>query len=232
MYEIVLVSVIITTCNRCELLPRAIDSVINQTYKNIEIIIVDDGSTDKTPEVIKNYQKEFSNIIYIRNVSSSGANVSRNKGIKIAKGKFIAGLDDDDEFMPNRIELLVENYDEKFAFITSNDEYIRESEFIISKKKEVINLEDTLQNNTIGNQALIEKKRLFEVGIYDEKLTACQDYDMWMRLILEYGSVKVIRDVTQKIYVDNIIQRISNNNRNKLRGYFNFYKKYEQYMTK
>ena len=229
MHEVVLVSVIITTCNRCELLPRAIDSVINQTYKNIEIIIIDDSSTDKTQDVIKNYQKEYSSIIYIRNDSSFGANVSRNKGIKMAKGKFIAGLDDDDEFMPNRIELLLKNYDDKYAFITSNNIIINETSFTTSILP-FVKLENMLSNNILYNQALVEKHRIIEVGLYDEKLTACQDYDLWMRLIIKYGEVKVIKETTQIIHVITSLNRISSKSKSKYFGYFNFYKKYKYLM--
>lgn len=226
-----LVSIIITTCNRCELLPRAINSAKNQTYKNIEIIIIDDCSSDSTNEIILNYQKQDSRIRYIKNDIQSGANVSRNKGIKASSGRFIAGLDDDDEFMPNRIELLVKNYDEQYAFITSNNIIIQNGSLYITTYKSIVNLEDMLFDNAIDNQGLISKSRLQEVGLYDEELTACQDYDIWIKLILKYGEIKVIEESTQIIYRNSSKQSISTKSRNKYYGYFNFYRKYKYLMN-
>lgn len=232
MYEIILVSIIITTYNRCNLLPRAINSVLNQTYKNVEIIIVDDCSIDKTQEIIKNYQKRYSNIIYIKNDIPSGANVSRNKGIKIAQGEFIAGLDDDDEFLPERIELLMKHYNNQYAFITSNNLMITANKQIPSKIPSIVTLNDMLSNNILMNQGLIEKDRLIKIGLYDESLNACQDYDIWMRLIIEFGFVKVIPEITQIIYMNDNLRRISTKSRKKYLAYFKFYKKYKYLMQR
>ncbi|RBQ26586.1 MULTISPECIES: glycosyltransferase [Arcobacteraceae] len=226
-----LVSIIITTKNREALLPRALKSAINQSYKNIEIIVVDDCSSDNTEKIVKEYIKNDSRIKYIKNNIPSGANVSRNKGIKIANGKFIAGLDDDDEFMTNRIELLLNNYDEKYAFITSNNIIIHDGYIHITKYKPIINIEDMLFDNAIDNQGLILKYRLQEVDMYDEKLTACQDYDIWMKLILKYGKIQTIEESTQIIYRSISKQSISTKSRKKYYGYFNFYKKYKYLMN-
>ena len=226
-----LVSVIITTSNRANLLCRAIESVINQTYKNLEIIVVDDASKDNTYQVVKSYMAKDSRVAYIKNDKPSGANVSRNKGIKQAKGFFIAGLDDDDEFLPNRIELLVKNYDPAFSYITSNNILLFPHKVKQTNIAPKLDLNDMLVNNKAYNQGLIEKQRLREVGLYDKKLLACQDYDMWMRLILKYGPIKVIKEVTQKIYFDDTIKRISTNSKRKYYGYFGFYKKYKHLLT-
>ncbi len=101
-----LVSVIITTANRASLLSRAIDSVLNQTYKNFEIIIANDASTDNTESIIKNYQDKYNNIKHIKHKKPMGANVGRNNAIQASLRDFIAGLDDDDEFTPDRFETL------------------------------------------------------------------------------------------------------------------------------
>ncbi|WP_428026151.1 glycosyltransferase [Arcobacter sp.] len=226
-----LVSIIITTYNRSNFLKRALDSAITQTYQNIEIIIVDDASSDDTNQIIKEYMSKDKRIVYLKNPIQSGANVSRNKGIKYAKGRFIAGLDDDDEFTSNRISLLVNNYDKNFSFITSNNIIVQDGHFINTEYKEIVSLKDMLYNNVIGNQGLIEKERLLSVGLYDNKLLACQDYDMWMKLILKYGHIKVINEITQIIYLDSSYTRISTNSRKKFLGYFAFYKKYKYLMS-
>lgn len=93
-----LVSVYITTCNRLEKLKKALASVQNQTYTNIEIIVADDSSSDGTEAYMCRYIKEFNNIKYIRNNERKGACINRNNAISLAQGYFITGLDDDDEF--------------------------------------------------------------------------------------------------------------------------------------
>src|SRR5690606_27763972 len=106
-----LVTVYIPTYNRVELLKRAVDSVRNQTYKNLEIIIVDDCSKDSTHEYLAEISKKDSRIKYFIKEKNSGACVSRNIAIKNAKGDFITGLDDDDYFTLDRVEIFVKSWD-------------------------------------------------------------------------------------------------------------------------
>lgn len=225
------VSVIITTKNRADLLSRCISSVRNQTYTNLEIIIVDDCSVDATEEIVIGLQKEDKRIHYIKNETPSGANVSRNQGIKLARGRFIAGLDDDDEFMPNRIERLLESYDSAYAFITSYNMIIKPNGAIsYFGKDNTIKFNDMLSMNRVGNQVLAESERLMSVGMYDENLLACQDYDMWLRLMQRYGDAKIIPEYLQVIHEDDNVHRISTKSKNKKKGYWQFYKKYKDLM--
>lgn len=227
-----IVSIIITTQNRQELLKRALQSAMNQTYKNLEIIVVDDCSNDNTAKVVSDFQQTDKRILYIKNDTVLGSNMSRNKGVKAASGKFIAGLDDDDEFMSQRIEMLVENYDANYAFITTNNELVFDNTSWCTNMPLEVSLEQMLSENVVMNQGLIEKKRIEAVGCYNERLTACQDYDLWMRLIIAYGSVKTLSTVTQKVYMEESRTRISTCSHKKFSGYFTFYKKYKHLMTK
>lgn len=226
-----MVSVIVTTQNRQDLLHRAIMSVINQTYQNIEIIVIDDCSEDSTSEMMQNYMKQYETIRYFKNDVVCGANVSRNRGILEAKGQFIAGLDDDDEFMPNRIERLLESYDSAYAFITSYNMIIKPNGAIsYFGKDNTIKFNDMLSMNRVGNQVLVERERLMNVGMYDEDLLACQDYDMWLRLMQHYGDAKIIPEYLQVIHEDDNVHRISTKSKNKKKGYWQFYKKYKDLM--
>lgn len=228
-----LVSVLITTHNRVDLLPRAINSVINQTYQNIELIVIDDGSKDNTAEVVNNYMKKYNHIKYIKHEIPLGANKARNNGIDLAKGYFIAGLDDDDEFFPDRIEELVKNYTDEYSLITSNDLLIFDNgKEKSTKKHDIVTLDLMLYENCIGNQVLVKKNYLTSINCFDENLTASQDYDMWIRIIQKYGKAKVLQKNLQKMYLSNNIKRISNNNSKKFSGYFNFYKKFKNLMNK
>ncbi len=223
-----LVSIVITTKDRDLLIKRCINSVIKQTYFNLEIIIINDASKDDTERILNEFKKLDSRIKVITNKKTLGSNPSRNIAINIAKGKFIAGLDDD-EFLPNRIELLIKNYDDKYAAITSNN-IIDDGEMRYSTNMpNIIHLKKMLQSNIAMNQGLIEHKRLLEIGLFDVTLVACQDYDVWIRLILRYGSIKVIKESTQIIYIEKNRDRISSSKR-ALRGNFAFYKKYKYLM--
>jgi len=83
------------------MLRRAIQSVLKQTYTNVEIIVSDDGSTDETPKVMRDYCQKYKGIKYLRSKKSNGACHARNKAILASTGEFVTGLDDDDEFLPN-----------------------------------------------------------------------------------------------------------------------------------
>lgn len=224
-----LVSAIITTKNRADILPRALDSVLNQTYQNLEVIVVDDGSDDDTPQVIKQYQKIHS-IICIRNEKSLGANKARNLGIEEAKGEFVAGLDDDDEWHPTRISMLLMHYDDTYACITSNDRIVSSDRSLVWHKKKKVSLHDLLYSNHVGNQVLVRKERLQKVGGFDESLVAAQDYDLWIRLCEAFGPIKIIQKPLQNIYQESSAARISNP-KTQLEGYLSVYKKHKSKMN-
>lgn len=225
-----LVSAIITTKNRADILPRAIGSVLNQTYENIEIIVVDDGSTDDTATVIAEYQNEHS-IILIRNEKSVGACRARNQGIERASGEFIAGLDDDDEWHLERISVLLETYVDSFACITSNDKMVSSERSVVWHKKEKIILKDLLFSNQVGNQVLVKKNRVLEVGGFDESLEAAQDYDLWIRLCEKFGPIRVVQKPLQTIHQEKSADRISNP-RSQLKGYLAVYQKHKSKMNR
>jgi glycosyltransferase involved in cell wall biosynthesis len=234
MFQKTLVSIIITTHNREILLPRAIDSVLQQTYENIELIIVDDASKDNTQKIIKEYMDKYPTTIKsIKHEKPMGGNVARNAGIKLASGTFIAGLDDDDAFHAKRIECLIKAYEDKYSLITSNDIIVTDDgkEKIINKPK-IITLKRMLNENTVGNQVLVKKERLIALGGFDESLSASQDYDMWLRVIKKYGNALVLQEGLQYIYISNSTKRISSAGNKKFSGYFNFYKKHKKLFTK
>ncbi len=223
-----LVSGIITTHNRADLLPRALDSVINQTYPNMEVVVVDDGSVDETPQVMQRYQKEHS-IKYIRLEESHGPGKARNKGIEEASGIFIAGLDDDDVWHEERISEMVEAYSDDYAFVTSDNEMVYPKKSVVWKKKNKIDLDTLLYTNQVGNQILAKRDRLLEVGGFDASLIAAvEDYDLWIRLCKAFGPIRNVQKPLQTIYMDHEEGRVTDK---AFKGFLQFYNKHKPLMN-
>lgn len=224
-----LVTAFIPTRNRSELLKRAIDSVLNQTWKNIEIVVVDDASDDATPDVLATISKEFPLTVF-RNDQPKGAAASRNIAIKNATGEYIAGLDDDDFWRPKRIELLMEGFEEGFSAVTSNDRMAFGEKEIVWKKKPIITLNDLLFYNQAGNQVLTKKEYLIEIGGYDENLPSAQDYDLWIRLAHDYGPIKTVPHTLQVVNMEDDRDRISTSG-NETTGYQSCFEKHQHRMN-
>lgn len=224
MNERPLVSAVVTTHNRPELLKRALDSVAMQTYHNLELIVVDDGSQPSVQKVVEPYNEVLS-VQYIRNEEAMGACHARNKGIQIASGKFIAGLDDDDAWDKDRIEVLVNAYSDEYACVTSDTVMVYPYKEAIWKKKKTIDLDTLLYSNQVGNQVLVRRNRLLAVGGFDPDLKAAQDYDLWIRLCQAYGPIKNVQQPLQTIYMDHEKERITD--LTAFEGYLQFYAKHK-----
>jgi glycosyltransferase involved in cell wall biosynthesis len=144
-----IVSVIVATHNRAELLPRAIESLQNQTYKHFEIIIVDDASQDHTPEVIANLKQSDLRIHSICSEKNIGPGAARNLGIAQAKGEFIAIMDDDDISLPERLEVQVKVMESnpEVGLVFSTVEYIDKENQVFCIHPELV-LEGNFPNKT------------------------------------------------------------------------------------
>ena len=184
-----LVSVIIPVYNRMNTIIRAVNSVLNQTYENIEIIIVDDGSTDKTLEILESLNNKKINIF---KQTHKGANAARNYGIKKANGKYIAFQDSDDEWLPEKLEYqikyMIENQYEvcycPFLLYQQKEQCIIPEDYK-NKDKYEKNLLSILQTkNVVSTQTMvIHRNVIFDVGMFDEEMPRCQDYEYIIRII-------------------------------------------------
>lgn len=227
-----LVTIYIVTYNRESLLRQAVKSVQQQTYKNIEIIVVDDSSTDSTQTAMEMISDN--RIRYFRNDERKGACFSRNVAISNAKGILITGLDDDDYFSPNRVEKLVKAYDEKYSLVCSNlielsDHGIKHRRY--GHKEGVFTLNKLLNHNLIGNQVLTSLKKMRSIDGFDEKLPAFQDYDTWVRLVSEFGDGYKIPDYTYYLNRKHDGERITSSKTRKKIGFELFHKKHSHKMT-
>lgn len=227
-YDTPLVSAIITTHNRADLLPRALKSVIAQTYSPLEIIVVDDASTDNTEAVIRDFQKEH-DIEYIQNELSKGPARTRNIGIEAATGKFIAGLDDDDKWHPERVAEMMSAYSDDYSFVTSDTIMKFPNGEARWRKNKVIDLSILLFTNQVGNQILVRRERMLEVNGFDTEMTSVEDYDLWVRLCSAYGPVHNVQKPLQTIYFDHQKERVTDR---EFKGYLEFYNKHKHRMNK
>lgn len=224
-------SVVIPTHNRAGLVGRALSSVVAQTYQNIEIIVVNDGSTDETDDVVSKFLSANTNITYVKLKKAVGGNAARNIGILAATGFFIAGLDDDDEFLVHRIETLVNSFESKYSMVASRSLLIGRNNQKKTKFFGDVSMHEMLYQNVIGNQVLVERCKILDAGLFDENLKRQQDYDMWLRIVRKFGTAKVIDDVTQLIYFDHSTS-LNNDRKSSLQGSLAFYRKHKMHMTR
>jgi glycosyltransferase involved in cell wall biosynthesis len=208
-----LISIYIPTHNRIDKLKRAISSVQQQTYKNIEILICDDASVDGTYEFIQELKTVDGRIRYFRNEMVMGACAARNLGIFNAKGEFITGLDDDDEFTEDRINFLLSNWSDKYSFICCNftDFYKNRPPKLFYAEKDFIgNYKNLLFENVCSNQIFTLTTRLRSIGGFDTRAKRLQDWDTWLRLSYKYGDFKRFGNSKYVMHHDEVGIRVSN----------------------
>lgn len=212
-----LVSVIIPVYNREKTIGRAIESVLNQSYPNIELIVVDDGSSDDSVSVIQSYING-DKVRLIMLSGNSGANVARNVGIKNANGDFIAFQDSDDEWLPNKLQKQMDymqsNHD-SVMFCSHNvilsEGYVKQvPDWRIIKKIENEGLYNVLKcENVVSTQTLIISRSVIEdIGLFDETMPRMQDYEYVIRIVQKYH-IGFIEQPLVNVYRQN--DSISNN---------------------
>lgn len=206
-----LVSVIIPTYKRSDYLIRAIESVLNQTYSPIEIVIVDDndGDNDFRKETKKGLEKYISNDVvrYVEHEKNKGLAAARNSGIKIAKGEYIAFLDDDDEFLPEKTAQQMNCFQKNESTLgLVYGSYIRfeidtNSERII-KPKFKGDLSEILGVNHIGPPSMVmcKTEAVLKVAGFDESLVAREDIDFYYRLA-KYYTIDYVDETVMKYYI-------------------------------
>jgi len=184
------VSVIIPLYNAEQYIYEAVQSILNQTYQNIEIIIIDDGSVDKSMDIVKSI--DSSKIILIQNEHNLGVSRTRNKGFSLAQGKYIALMDADDISLPTRLEKQVyflENHSD-YGVVSSHYESFREHPFGVKRRirrlstdAEKIHVNLLFSSMLCGASSLIRKEVLVKNNIeFDTSLQMAEDYDLWRRL--------------------------------------------------
>ncbi|WP_193198348.1 glycosyltransferase [Nostoc sp. MG11] len=211
------ISVIIPAYNSEKTIQRTIESVLNQTFADFELIIINDGSQDSTLGIISQFKDSRIKVFAFNN---SGGNVSRNRGLNYAVGEFISFLDADDIWTADKLELQLKALQEnsQAAVAYSWTDYINENdEFVVSGTH--INMNGNVYENLLltnflenGSNPLIRREALIELGGFDKSLSAAQDWDMWLRLAYKFDfvcipSIQILYRISANSVSSNLVRQ-------------------------
>ncbi|APZ07195.1 MULTISPECIES: colanic acid biosynthesis glycosyltransferase WcaA [Kosakonia] len=227
-----LISIYMPTWNRQQLAIRAIKSVLRQDYPHWEMIIVDDCSASF--DQLQQFVDELGDprVSYTRNDFNSGACAVRNQAILQARGQYITGIDDDDEWTPNRLSVFLAHKHllNTRAFLYAND-YVCQGEVYAQPAslplypKSPFSRKLFYKRNIVGNQVFTWAWR-FKESLFDTQLKAAQDYDIFLRMVTEYGEPFKIEEATQILHINHGEMQITSSPK-KFSGYFHFYRKHK-----
>jgi glycosyltransferase involved in cell wall biosynthesis len=195
------ISVIVPTHNRAQLLARALQSVVTQATPPMEVIVVDDGSNDGTEEVVCT---RFPQVQYIRQ-NNQGVSNTRNRGIEAARGDWLAFLDSDDEWLPQKLasqkEMLAAN--PQYKICHTDEIWIRNGTRVNAMKKHAkaggFIFERCLPLCVVSPSSVLIHRSVFdEVGLFNEDLPTCEDYDLWLRICARFPVLYVDRPLIIK----------------------------------
>ncbi|MGD2174237.1 MAG: glycosyltransferase family 2 protein [Candidatus Brocadiaceae bacterium] len=193
------VSVVIPAYNAEDYLQEALESVFAQTFTDYEVIVVDDASTDGTPEMLRGYE-ESGRIRVLTHQRNRGLSASRNSGIRAARGEFVTFLDADDVWRPERLayHMAVMERNPEIMFLSNSGWWFKEGEELrfppLPENPELT--EVSWEALALGaspfsaSNALVRREVLDEVGLFDERLRAAEDRDMWLRIARRFGTVR------------------------------------------
>ncbi|MGA9236278.1 MAG: glycosyltransferase [Desulfobacterales bacterium] len=196
-----LVSIIIPTYNRAWIVRDAIDSVLGQTYADFELIVVDDGSTDRTPQILDAYGDR----LRVIRQANRGVSAARNRGIGDSSGPLIALLDSDDIWLPEKLAVQVDFFKRyPSALICQTEEIwirngLRVNPGKRHRKPSGMIFERSLDLCLVSPSAVMVRRELLEeVGLFDENLPACEDYDLWLRVGCRFPVYLIDKPLTIK----------------------------------
>ena len=221
------VSVIIPTYNRSQKVARAIQSVLDQSFGDLEIIVVDDGSTDDTYQCLDRLR---SSITYIRELVNRGVSAARNRGIKSSLAPWIAFLDSDDYWFKDKLQVQMEYLHRNPGSVACQTEeiWIRRGRRVNPKRRHRKPSGDIFKQSLklclVSPSSVMVKRALFdEVGLFDETLQAAEDYDLWLRISCRYPVHLIGRALTVKEggHPDQLSQRFAGMDRFRIRAIVN-----------
>lgn len=229
------VSVIIITYNRAHLLKTAMQTVFDQTFEDFELLTIDDASTDDTENTVKSFHDP--RVRYVKHAQNQREGGARNTGMQHAEGEYIAFLDDDDEWLPNKLQLQVDLLDAKAevgfvhgALINLYADTVEE--VVIKKSVEAVSgkvFDRLLQDNFVILSTVMARKACFDaMEPFDLSIPAGLDYDMWVHISQHYEFAYIdVPLIRYRLHRDNL----GSNFNLQIRGQEAFFKKYEAYTS-
>lgn len=222
-----LITIYIPTKNRVDLLTAAVESVLAQTHRELEVIVVDDGSTDATPSYLAAAAARDPRVRYLRHEQSQGGPTARNAAIREARGDFVTGLDDDDTFQPDRLERFIAEWQrlsgrgETPAFLYSQLREIQHGQHVGSTQRPAqASFEDMFRENVVGNQVFAPKAHFVKAGLFRPDLPAWQDLEFFMRMMKTLGPAKLVDHDTYNFENTPRSDRITSKGNDKVRRAF------------
>lgn len=188
-----LISIVLPVYNGAEFLNQSIDSIISQTYTNWELLVLDDCSTDNTPNIVKEYVKKDSRIHYYRNEQNLKLPGNLNKGFSLSKGDYLTWTSDDNMFHHNALEVMYktitsQKVDLVYASYNIIDEKGNVIKYLLSDKKWKQHI---IGSNVVGACFMYSKKVYYDIGEYDDKLFWLEDLDYWQRVLSKYEAYAI-----------------------------------------
>ena len=181
------ISVITSFFNNCDTLEKSLKSILNQTYKDFELIIISDGSNDGSNKIVKKFLIKKNNVLYFESKKNVGLTKMLNLGIKFSRGEYIARHDADDLSLSSRFKNQIDILKKKknLDIIGSNAKYAYKNKTISIKmpEKDRYIKKRLIFRNTIIHSTVMMRKKIFQNKLsYDEKFIRCQDYELWLRI--------------------------------------------------
>lgn len=226
-----LVSVIIPAYNAQEIITSCIKSVLNQTYHNIEIIVIDDGSTDSTLRIVQEYKNGFSiNCLRIFHQDNQGPSKARNLGIQQARGEYIAFLDSDDCWVDNKIEEQLKVFEEykDCVLVGTSTKYQQEN----VTKYSFISFKRLLYSNRFTTSSVICKKQIVEKILFNEQQKYSEDYRLWLQIAKDNLCILInkrltIQNVKARFGEKGLSAKLWKMEKGELSNFFFLFKKHE-----
>ena len=226
------VSIVIPTFGRADLLRRLLTSIHAQTYPHYEVIVVDDCSpqTDDYERVVSEFSPRLNDFTFLRNDSNRGAPFSRNRGIRQAKYELVALVDDDDEWLPEKLARQVAVFAQsppEVGLVYTWTDVVEDGQRRAFYRSQIegVCLGSILTECFIPSPSvMVLKQAVANVGMFDEKLPSCQDWDLWTRLCAAGYQVRVVREALT-LYHKQTSNSIGSSRRAR-EGYVRYYRKH------
>ena len=212
-----LISVLLSVYNDDKNIKKSIDSILSQSYKNIELLVIDDCSTDKTYEIINEIKD--TRVKIFRNKDNKGLTKSLNILIKESKGQILARQDSDDVSLPKRLEIQYSELQKSQLDACTTRAHIKNSKRSIPRFSHLLPLSIVIKykNPFIHGTLMIRKSVILNIGMYDENIKYAQDYKLFVELLKKNYKIKILR---KKLYVLNMKNNISSLKKEEQRSFF------------